>query len=203
MKKSTSIILYAILFVAVIVLFILSFSSNGKKENVVKSETTKGQLTDMKIAYIKTDSLIINYELAQDLHDEFTKNQESFTKEYSDKRSNFEKQAADFQAKVKRGGFLTEDRAVQERDRLSGEQQKIVNLDQELSKRLSDIQNANSQQLMDSLMNYLKEYNSEKKYDYIFNASSILIGDETQNITKEVLDALNSRYPKKKNSSKK
>jgi len=202
MKKSTSIILYAILFVAVIVLFILSFSSNGKKENVVKSETTKGQLTDMKIAYIKTDSLIINYELAQDLHDEFTKNQESFTKEYSDKRSNFEKQAADFQAKVKRGGFLTEDRAVQERDRLSGEQQKIVNLDQELSKRLSDIQNANSQQLMDSLMNYLKEYNSEKKYDYIFNASSILIGDENQNITKEILDALNSRYPKKKISSK-
>jgi len=203
MKKSTSIILYAILFVAVIVLFIISFSSNGKKENVVKSETTKGQLTDMKIAYIKTDSLIINYELAQDLHDEFTKNQESFTKEYSDKRSNFEKQAADFQAKVKRGGFLTEQRAVQERDRLSGEQQKIVTLDQELSKKLSDIQNANSQQLMDSLMNYLKEYNAEKKYDYIFNASGILIGDETQNITKEVLDALNSRYPNKKDSSKK
>lgn len=202
MKKSTSIILYAILFVAVIVLFIISFSSNGKKENTVKNETIKEQNGKMKVAYIKADSLILNYELAQDLHDEFTKSQESFTKEYSDKRSNFEKQAADFQAKIKRGGFLTEERAIQERDRLSGEQQKIVNLDQELSKKLADIQNANSQQLMDSLMNYLKEYNAEKKYDYIFNASGILIGDENQNITKEVLDALNSRYPKKKVSSK-
>jgi len=199
MKKSTSIILYAILFLAVIVLFILSFSSNGKKENnKVKSEIVKGQPTNMKVAYIKTDSLIINYELAQDLHDEFTKSQESFTKEYSEKRTNFEKQASDFQAKVKRGGFLTEQRAVQERDRLAGEQQKIVNLDQELSTKLSDIQNANSKQLMDSLMNYLNEYNADKKYDYIFNASSILIGDETQNITKEVLDALNERYPNKK-----
>jgi len=202
MKKSTSIILYAILFVSVIVLFILNFSSNGKKENTVKNETIKEQYGKMKVAYIKADSLILNYELAQDLHDEFTKSQEAFTKEYSDKRSNFEKQAADFQAKVKRGGFLTEERAIQERDRLSGEQQKIVNLDQELSKKLADIQNANSQQLMDSLMNYLKEYNAEKKYDYIFNASGILIGDENQNITKEVLDALNSRYPKKKVSSK-
>jgi len=199
MKKSTSIILYAILFLAVIVLFILNFSSNGKKENnKVKSEIVKGQPTNMKVAYIKTDSLIINYELAQDLHDEFTKSQESFTKEYSEKRTNFEKQASDFQAKVKRGGFLTEQRAVQERDRLAGEQQKIVNLDQELSTKLSDIQNANSKQLMDSLMNYLNEYNADKKYDYIFNASSILIGDETQNITKEVLDALNERYPNKK-----
>jgi len=203
MKKSTSIILYAILFVAVIVLFILSFSSNGKKENTLKSEKSMRQLTNMNVAYLKADSLILNYELAQDLHDEFTKSQESFTKEYSEKRTNFEKQAADFQAKVKRGGFLTEQRAVQERDRLSGEQQKIVNLDQELSKKLSEIQNNNSKQLMDSLMNYLKEYNADKKYDYIFNASSILIGDENQNITKEVLDALNSRYPNKKDSSKK
>ena len=203
MKKSTSIILYAILFVAVIVLFILSFSSNGNKENTFKSETIKGQSLNLKVAYIKADSLIINYELAQDLHDEFTKSQESFTKEYSEKRANFEKQAADFQAKVKRGGFLTEQRAVQERDRLTGEQQKIVNLDQELSKKLSDIQNDNSKQLMDSLMNYLNEYNADKKYDYIFNASGILIGDENQNITKEVLDILNSRYPKNKNSSKK
>jgi len=203
MKKSTSIILYAILFVAVIVLFILSFSSNGKKENTLKSEMTKGQSTNIKVAYIKADSLIINYELAQDLHDEFTKSQESFTKEYSEKRTNFEKQASEFQSKVKRGGFLTEQRAIQERDRLAGEQQKIENLDQELSKKLSDIQNANSQQLKDSLMYYLNEYNADKKYDYIFNASGILVGDENHNITKEVLDALNSRYPKKTDSSKK
>ena len=34
----------------------------------------------------------------------------------------------------------------------------------------------------------------DEKYDYIFNAANILIGDEADNITAEVLKALNEKY---------
>ena len=130
------------------------------------------------------------------MHDGFTKQQESYTKEYGEKRSRFEAQAQTFQEKVQRGGFLTQETAMQERDRLMAEEQQITKLDQELSAKLSQIQADNNKQLLDSIMNYLKTFNKDKKYNYIFNAAEVLIGDESHNITKEVLVGLNARYSK-------
>ncbi len=196
--KNTSLILNLVLLVAVVVIYVLHFSSGSKSADANTGEVSPAQLTDMKIAYVKVDSLIVNYDMAQELHDTFTKNQEAYTKEYAARRTKFEEQAAAFQEKVQRGGFLTEQRAVQERDRLVGEEQEILKLDQELSGKLAEMQNANNQQLVDSLMNYLKIYNADKKYAYIFNSSGIMIGDEAHNITNEVLDALNARYAAKK-----
>lgn len=196
--KNTSLILNLVLLAAVVVLFILHFTSG--KPTGPNAETTSGagQLTDLKIAYVKVDSLIVNYDLAQKLHDDFTKNQEAYTKEYANRRSKFEEQAAAFQEKLQRGGFLTEERAVQERDRLAIEQNEILKLDQELSQKLAEMQNANNQQLVDSLLNYLKTYNKNNKYTYIFNSSGILVGDEACNITKEILTGMNTQYTTKK-----
>jgi outer membrane protein len=195
--KNTSLILNLVLLIAVIVIYVLHFTSSKSNTSVEQGEAST-QLTDLKIAYVKVDSLILNYDLAQELHDSFTKNQDAYTREYAARRSKFEEQAAAFQEKVQRGGFLTEQRAVQERDRLVGEEQEILKLDRELSGKLAEMQNANNQQLLDSLMNYLKTFNVAKKYSYIFNSSGILIGDDAHNITKEVLSALNARYAAKK-----
>jgi len=196
--KNTSLVVSAVLFVAVAVLYVLHFSgkkSNGSGEGGANDDGTSSEL---KIAYIKVDSLVVNYDFAQEMHDGFTKQQESFTKEYGEKRSRFESQAAAFQEKVQRGGFLTQERAMQERDRLVGEEQQIGKLDQELSAKLAQLQAENNKQLLDSVMNYLKIYNKDKKYSYILNAAEVLIGDETQNVTKEVLVGLNARYTKAK-----
>ncbi|MGE4587783.1 MAG: OmpH family outer membrane protein [Mangrovibacterium sp.] len=196
--KNTSLILNLVVLVAVVVLFVLHFSSTGNDVSGDPERASHVPPAGLKIAYVKVDSLILNYDLAQELHDSFTKNQDAYTREYAERRSKFEEQAAAFQEKVQRGGFLTEQRAVQERDRLVGEEQEIQKLDQELSSRLMEMQNANNQQLLDSLMNYLKDFNADRKYSYIFNASGILIGDDAHNITGEVLQALNARYAAKK-----
>ncbi|WP_423128907.1 OmpH family outer membrane protein [Gaoshiqia sp. Z1-71] len=196
--KNTSLILNLVLLVAVVVIYILHFTSGTKSIGGEFAGSGSGEVADSKIAYVKVDSLIVNYELAQVLHDAFTKNQEAYTREYASRRSKFEEQAASFQEKVQRGGFLTEQRAVQERDRLVGEEQAILKLDQELSGKLAELQSSNNQQLVDSLMNYLKVFNADKKYDYIFNGTDILIGNEAHNITKQVLDGMNARYAKKK-----
>jgi len=196
--KNTSLILNGVLGVAVIVLYILFFSSKGTDQASVQSAPQTSGTSSMKIAYIKVDSLIMNYDLAKDLQDKFAKSQDAYTKEYADKRSKFEKRAAAFQERIQNGGFLTQDLAQQERDRLVNEQQEIQKLDQELSGKLSDLQSAHNEQLVDSLLNYLKEYNFDKKYNYIFNAGGVLIGDEAHNITKKVLEGMNARYSKEK-----
>lgn len=196
--KNTSLVLIIVLFIAVGVLYILHFSgskSNGPGKKSGKEGNGSSALT---IGYIKVDSLVVNYDFAQEMHDGFAKQQEAFTKEYGEKRSLFESQAASYQEKVQRGGFLSQERAAQERDRLVAEEQKITKLDQELSQKLSQIQAENNKQLLDSIMNYVKIFNKDKKYSYILNSSEVLIGDDSNNITKEILFGLNTRYTKAK-----
>src|SRR5690554_6932975 len=196
--KGSSFIVSVVALIAVAVLYVLYFTGNRQGENAItqgeKSGSEEG--TSLRIAYVKADSVILNYELAQVLHDEFTKKQEAYNSEFGTKRQSFEREAAAFQEKLQRGGFLSEQRAIQERDRLVGKEQEIMKLDQDLSSRLAEMQSNNSQQILDSLLNYLQEFNKNGKYDYILNGSDVLIGKEAYNITKDVVAAMNSRYAK-------
>ena len=192
--KGTSIIISVVALIAVAVLYVLHFTSEETESSASHSVREVSSDGSLKIGYVKADSIILNYNLAQDLHDDFTKKQEAYNTEYGSKRQIFEKEAAAFQEKLQRGGFLTEQRAVQERDRLVGKEQEIVQLDQDLSAKLADLQAANNKQILDSLMNYLKDYNKTNDYDYIFNGTNILIGEEAHNLTGEVLKALNANY---------
>lgn len=193
--KGSSLIVSIVLFVAVAVLYVLHFTGVEKSSHPnIPADSESGSNGGLRIAFVKADSVILNYDLSQDLHDEFTKKQEAYTNEYGTKRQSFEKEAAAFQEKLQRGGFLTEQRAVQERDRLAGKEQEIMKLDQELSAKLADFQQQNNQQILGKLMDYLKEYNQTAHYDYILNGADVLIGDEGHNITAEVLKALNEEY---------
>ena len=193
--KGSSLIISIVLFVAVAVLYVLHFTAGGKDTKPGASKTSQGGNTNgLRIAYVKADSVILNYDLSQDLHDEFTKKQEAYTTEYGTKRQTFEKEAAAFQEKLQRGGFLTEQRAVQERDRLAGKEQEVLKLDQELSAKLAQFQQDNNQKILDKLLDYLKKYNETAHYDYILNGADVLVGDEAHNITAEVLKALNEEY---------
>lgn len=192
--KGTSLIVSIVLAVAVLVLYILHFTGGNTILDVSGDSPVSERTDGVKIAYIKSDSLIMNYDYAEVLHDEFMKKQEAFTQEYGSKRQTFEREAAEFQQKLQRGGFLTEQRAIQERDRLVGREQEIVKLDQDLSTRLAEMQAANNQMIIDSLLNYLKIFNAGKNYDFILNAGDVLIGPESDNITSQVLQAMNARY---------
>ncbi|MFV0365318.1 MAG: OmpH family outer membrane protein [Mangrovibacterium sp.] len=191
-----NLIFNSILSVAVVVLFILHFTcksaSTGSQHHANLSE-------EITIAYVNTDSILLNYELSRVLHEELTTSQSSYTDEYAKKRTAWESKATKFQEKVQRGGFLTEERAIQERDQLASEQEELMSLDQELSNKLAEMQSKNTTQLIDSIMSAIKRYNMDQKYSYIFSANSILVGHDASNITADILKMMNEEY----NSTKK
>lgn len=193
--KGTSLFVSIALFVAIAVLYVLHFTggSNSSADSGNGERSSAGG-DGLKLAYVKADSVILNYVLSEELHDEFTKNQEAYTKEYGTKRQSFERDASAFQEKLQRGGFLSEQSAIRERDRLVGIEQDIAKMDQELSGKLGEMQAANNKQILDSLMNCLNRYNAKMKYDYILNSSSVLIGNEGDNITAEILKQMNEIY---------
>jgi len=191
MKNST--VVNITLALAVLGLYVIHFTG-GEKGQSAQSAKAKGSNSSLSIAYVKMDSMLYTYELAKKLNIEFTDKKEVFRKEYTDKRIRFERDAASFQEKVQRGGFLTEERAKQEQERLVGAQQEIQKLDYELTQKLSEMQNQINQQIVDSISSYIKSYNALKKYDIILNSSSMLEGSAQYNITKDVTQGLNDRY---------
>lgn len=191
MKNST--IVSIILGVAVAILYLLHFT--GNKSSMMQMENSNsGNSASVSIAYVKMDSVLFTYQLAKQLTTNLQANQESFKKEYSGKRIQFEREAAAFREKVQRGGFLTEERAKLEQERLMGMQQEIERLDYELTQKLNEMQSQVNQQITDSISSFLKSYNTFKKFDFILNSASMLEGTPKYNITKDVSEGLNKRY---------
>jgi len=182
-----------VLGIAVAVLYLLHFFGSGSSK-VQKDTGNTGSSNSISIAYVKMDSVLFTYELAKKLTSNLQMNQESFKKEYSLKRIKFEREAASFQEKAQRGGFLTEERQKLEQERLVGQQQEIQRLDYELTQKLNEMQGQINQQIIDSISSFLKSYNANKKFDIILNSASMLEGTPKFNITKDVADGLNKRY---------
>jgi outer membrane protein len=194
--KKLPFILSVISLVGVIALFILFLTGNSgnssKKNDKSENSTSEGNI---KIAYILTDSVLVNYQLAIDLHKDYMNQQQQFTSDFGKKRQNYEEQATAFQEKVQRGGFLTEDRAMKERDRILGLEDEIKRMDYELSNKLSQMEASINQQLADSITNYVRVFNKKHNYTYILsNSGNIIVGDPKHNISKDILEGLNARY---------
>lgn len=188
-----SIIVNIVLALAVAALYILYFTGI-RKDKSAQPDVLAGSNKPLTIAYVKMDSMLFTYELAKKLNAEFSEKKEAYRKEYTDKRLKHEREVATFQEKAQRGGFLTEDRARQEQERLVGARQEIEKLDYDLTQKLSEMQGQINQQIVDSISSFLKSYNEVKKYDVILNSSSMLEGSTKYNITKEITKGLNDRY---------
>jgi outer membrane protein len=190
--KTNNIIVNAILALAVIALYIIHFTDKSQPTSEGNDIDEKG--SGLNVAFVKVDSIILNYVLAQNLNTDFRQTQEAFNKTYTEKRIGFEKEAASFQEKVQRGAFLTQERALQERNRILTIEQEVNKLNYELTNELAKLQAEINQQIVDSLANFLKDYNEDKKYDLILNSTGLLEGVEQHNITQEITNKLNQRY---------
>ncbi len=206
MKKS-NLILNIILIVAVATLYVLYFSFHPKAETEKAVCTTENAgNSQLPIAFINVDSLLMQYEYSIDLNDQLMRKRENSQASYNQKARQFEQEAAEFQRKLENNAFLSEQRARSEQERLLKKQQDLQELDQRLSNELAvEMQNMNMR-LQDSIYNYLNEYNKVKNYHLIIsntNNDNILIGAPAYDITQEVLDALNARYNAKSSGKSK
>ena len=200
--KNLSLIINVVLSVAVIVLFVLVL---GNKSNSVanQSVTGKNQVTSGKlpIAYVNVDSLLLHYEFAKESNESLIKKQEDSRLKINTLARQLQNEMGDFQRKLENNAFLSRDRAQQEQTRLQKKQQDLQELDGSLSKQLVQVQQKMSEQLRDTINNFMKEYNKDHKYQLIISNTSsdnILYAEKTYDITAEVTKLLNERYTAKK-----
>jgi outer membrane protein len=201
--KKFSIISNIVLFVAVVVLYVLHFSSVTTcckaKENEPQQKTfsSKGALP---IAYVNVDSLLSNYTFAKDANQRLLSKGESSRATLNAKAKVLQGEMMEFQRKVQNNAFLSRDRAEQEQARLVNKQRELENLDKTLTQELMKEQQKLNEQMRDTIDIFLKQYNKGKNIQIIFSNTmkdNILYANKTYDITKDVIKELNERYEKK------
>ena len=202
MRKNASLLINAIMAIAIVILFVLVLNQNSNTKTpqiIVKNGTfTKGKLP---IAYINIDSLLLNYQFAKEANVSLVKKQENSRSIVSTKAGLLQKEMAEFQKKLENNAFLSRERAEQEQVRLQKKQQELQQLDAKLSQQLGQEQQKMSEELRDTINKFMKEYNKNSKYEMIISNTSsdnILYAAKGYNITKEISKLLNERYSRKK-----
>jgi outer membrane protein len=200
--KNLSLVLNAVLIVAVGVLFYLHFSSkNPIQQNSSITSDMGMPLPGDGIVYINIDTLLNNYAYFKELSDEFADKQSELEAELNNRGRQYEASALDFQNKVQKG-LVTRREAAELEQQLLQEQQNLLQLRDQLGMQLSEEEQVRNRRLIDAIMEYLKEYNKDHNYQFIFSNSfgdNVLFANQELDITYSVLEGINAQYESEKN----
>jgi outer membrane protein len=151
-----------------------------------------------KIVYIDLDSLLNNYDMAKDMEAKLNQKRTKLSDELNAKKRAFENSAASFQDKVQKG-LLLRSEAEKIQEQLSNEQQNLINLNSNMTNQFQEEAMLENRKVMYSITEFLKEYNKDGFYNFIFSTgtgSNLLYTNDSLNITKDVLKGLNEKYSK-------
>ncbi len=169
-----------------------TISTTKNTEKVVLSEndiTYSG-----KIAYIRTDSLLLNYKYHKKIQEAFIKKTNRLDKELKDKGATFQKDAYDFQVKQANGSFLSQESYQAQGQELAKREQDLMALNERYSAELAQEQADLDKLILDSVTNILEIFNKKANYDYILRKDFILYGKKGFDITATITELLNKRY---------
>ncbi len=190
--KNLSLILNIVLVLAVGYLFIAEFSDSDEAE-VSTASTVEGGI---KVAYVQIDSLLVSYDLYNELRLQFNDNQQRMGAELDQKSQNLQRNAADLQQKME-NRLITQRQAEAKQKELMQSQQNLLLLRDQLTQKLAMDEQIMNKQVFDSVYSLLNDINAKRKYSVIFSTTqggNILLADEAMNITLEVINGLNARY---------
>lgn len=204
--KRVNLVINIVLVIAVGVLFVLYFTGNEKsspaqtEEKLIENNSTgKGGM-----AYINIDTLMNNMDMFFDVRNKLMDKQKSSEAELNSRSKDFEKEATDFQEKVRKG-LVTRSRAQEIEQELYLEQQSLISLKDKLSMELAEEEQVMNRQLIYYITDYLEEYNKGKNYQFIISNSlggPLLYASDKQNITNDVVEGINAKYAKEREKSK-
>ena len=193
--KKLSLALYVVLFLAVAGLYFLHFSGNNKTIKHDAKGNTAGTL-GQGIAYINIDSVIFKFDMFLDRRNDLMAKQKNAEAELNSKGTQYQNGAKDYQDKVNKG-LITRASAAQIEQSLGQQQQELVSLRDKLQSDLVEEEQVMNRQILEYITKFLETNRSDYNYQYILGksfGSVVLYGDNSQDITDKVLDAINKKY---------
>jgi outer membrane protein len=187
--KNLSLILNAVLLVAVGILFYLHFS--GGKPASSAASVNGGDVT---IAYIKSDSVLKHYEYLKVNKVQLEEKTKKMDQDYRNRAIGLQNEIAAYQRNVS-SMTLGQVRATEED--LGKKQQNLQMFQQSLGQQLMEEEAKLNKQLYDRITVYLKKYGAEKGLQFVLKydpTSDVLFAGDALDISQDVITGLNAEY---------
>ena len=152
--------------------------------------------TGLKIAYIEVDSLMTQYDFAKDYSASLEKKSNNARNTLTQKGNQLQAAVNNFQQKLNNNGFQSREQAANVQAAIERQQRDLQELQGRLEGELAKETQEFNVALRDSLNNFLRAYNEDKKYDMILSKAgdNILYASARFDITQDVINGLNKRY---------
>lgn len=179
-----------------VIVVITLFIFKGNNINNDTSSTPIIQNGELRIAYVDTDSIMLQYEYAKDLEQGLKSYQKQLESSYE---GQLRKLQTDFENYQKTGDKLTLTEQRRKEEDLMKRQQELPEVQQRMMSQLQERQLEDNKKLLNSVYAFIKDYNSKnKKFNIILSksyvSSSVLYADQGLDITKEIIKGLNQEY---------
>jgi outer membrane protein len=197
--KNGMLVLNVVLLIAVGILFYLHFSS--RNPNTVHTSGSKTGETagakQFKIAYFEMDSLEASFTMVKDVKSELSKREDAVNGELSGLEKKYQNKIAQYQ---QQGATMNQVQSEAAQKDVMQMQQNMQNRKQALDQEYQDLYMRKMKDVKSRIEDFLKKYNDDKGYSYIFAYEPGLIyyRDTAFNITPELVKGLNDQYTAKK-----
>ncbi len=196
--KNLSLVLNAVLLIAVAVLYFLHFSSGKKNAAPVKKSvpvvTSSNGTSVPMIAYVELDSLNERIVAIKSKRTELETEQKAIEAEWENGYRGLENQKNNF---LKRGDAITQEEAAKMQESLLRQQEAIDRKKANLAQKLAEKSIKSMEHIQDELKSFLEEYNKDKRFSYILTSGSsfdfMVYKDSTLDITEDVISGMNER----------
>jgi outer membrane protein len=193
--KNLSLVLNAVLLIAVAVLFYLHFSSKNPSSSSDGSAIAGGDLT---VAYVNSDSVVKHYEYLKVTNKAFEEKTAKMDQDYSNRVNSLRNEFAAYQRNV---NSMTLGQVKATEEDLQKKQQNLAMYEQTLRQQLGEEQDKIRKELYDRVTNYLKKYGKEKGLQVVLKndpTSDVLYVNEALDISDAVIKGLNAEYASEK-----
>ncbi|ERK40464.1 OmpH family outer membrane protein [Segatella baroniae] len=160
-----------------------------------KADVEQNAPASLKIAYVEVDSIMSQYTFCKDYSLILQKKGQNIQNTLASKQQQLQAAAANFQQKVQQNAY-TREQAEAIQAGLQKQNNDLQALNQRLSTEFQTETDKYNMALRDSIQNFLKVYNQDKKFSIIFSkqGDNLLYADKAYDITKEVIAGLNKAY---------
>ena len=136
----------------------------------------------------------------QEMQKEIIRKEMSINNIIEKERKSLQEEAAEFETKVQNNVFATQERAQAEYETIMKTDQDLLQRSQAMIAEFEKESIAKSNEVTQNIIDYIKEYNSSAKFDFILTkmGGNMLYANEALDITNDVVKGLNAKHSVKK-----
>ena len=192
-----------LIFALTVALVLSSCGGNGSNIERTTSDSIPSDLPIIKaekgdIVFVRMDSLLSSFDMYHDLKKVYEEEVTKVDNELRTKVNAFQRDAKSLQEKFDKG-LITRSQAEEEGNRLMRREQALKEEQEKLRNDLLEKEAVMLNQIQDAILTYINRYNEEKGYSMIISTtgnSTVLYGNPGLDITKEIINGINSEYIK-------